>query len=51
MAVWRLVREKMATLTEIETSWSYDDIMRALAVLDYESDLAYLASKRKDKQK
>lgn len=36
----------MATLTEIETSWSFDDMLRAVAVLDYESDLQYLAAKK-----
>jgi len=32
--VWRLVMAKVATLTEIDTHWSIDDILDAGAVLD-----------------
>lgn len=39
-AIWRLVLERMATLEEIERSWSIDDVMRANALLDMRSDLA-----------
>ncbi len=34
MLVWRLVKNGMATLTELETTWSIDDVLRANAVLD-----------------
>ena len=50
MVVWRIVREGMATFTEIETSWNFDDILRASAVLDYESDLAYIAEQKQRKK-
>lgn len=46
MLVWRIVKEGLATLTEIETSWSLDDIRRAEAVLDYASDISYLSAPR-----
>ena len=34
MLVWRLVTEQTATLEELETWWSLDDMVRAAAVLD-----------------
>lgn len=49
--MWRLVRAGMATFTEIETSWNFDDVLRGAAVLDYEDDLSYIASKRRGKGK
>ena len=49
VSVWRIVKEGMATLQEIETSWSLWDIRSAEAVLDYAADLEYQASQRKDK--
>ena len=36
----------MGTLTEIEQNWNFSDILKAKAVLEYESDLQYLESKR-----
>lgn len=36
----------MATLTEIETTWNLDDILRADALLDYEDDVNYVQNKR-----
>lgn len=35
--IWRLVFEKVATLQEIETSWSLDDSLRAIAILEYKN--------------
>lgn len=35
MIIWTLVTEKIATLQEIETHWSLDDLIRISAVLDY----------------
>lgn len=32
--IWRLVLEQVATLAEIETQWSLDDVYRANAMLD-----------------
>ena len=37
--VWRIVLEKIATLEEIERSWSLDDLYRAEAVLDLRDEL------------
>jgi hypothetical protein len=44
--VWRLVTMKVATLTEIDTAWSLDDILDANAVLDYQAAAQELAEKR-----
>jgi hypothetical protein len=43
--VWRLVAAKVATLTEIDTAWSIDDIFDANAVLDYQQAARALANK------
>jgi hypothetical protein len=37
--MWRLIFEKIVTLEEIERSWSYDDLLRANAVLDMHQDI------------
>jgi hypothetical protein len=37
--MWRIIFEKIATLEEIERSWSYDDLLRANAVLDMHQDI------------
>lgn len=37
MMVWRLVLAKVATLEEIDRSWSLDDILDANALLDYQA--------------
>ena len=36
--MWRLVFEKVCTLQELETYWSLDDVMRANAILDMQSE-------------
>lgn len=33
--IWRLVVEKVATLTEIKTSWSIEDVYTACEAIDY----------------
>jgi len=38
MIIWRLVFAKMGTYTEIETEWSFLDIMEAHNVLDIKED-------------
>ena len=48
--VWRIVLEKIATLEEIERSWSLNDLYIAEAILDYREDLISEA-KRKAKEK
>jgi hypothetical protein len=32
--VWKLIKRKLATLTELESTWSYDDLQRGVAFLD-----------------
>lgn len=39
MAVWRLVIRQIATLEEIERSWTFDDIYKGNAALDYFDDV------------
>ena len=38
--------EKIASLEELETIWSLDDVLRANALLDMRSDLQALERKR-----
>jgi hypothetical protein len=47
--IWQLVFEKIATLEEIERSWSYDDVLRAVAIIDMRRDLEQVANKRQRK--
>lgn len=42
MPVWRLVLKKVATLEEIERSWTFSDILKGNALLDYTDDLEAL---------
>lgn len=35
--IWNLVAEKIATLKDLETFWSYDDLQRAIAFLEIKS--------------
>jgi|GEM_PF-4335201 len=46
MPVWRLIFDKIATLQEIETHWSLDDVMRALALLELKADIQTNNSKK-----
>ena len=39
MPVWRLVLKKVATLEEIERSWTFMDLLKGNALLDYSEDL------------
>lgn len=39
MLVWRLVTRRVATLAEIEGSWSFLDLQKANAMLDYTDDI------------
>jgi len=48
MLLWRVILEKICTLTEAETTVSMDDIMRANAMLDMRdvmSDVLYKVEK------
>lgn len=38
MSIWVLLMEKIATLTELETTWSLDDVLRAHAILNFKSE-------------
>lgn len=35
--VWRIVTARVATLHEIDSAWSLDDMLDATAVLDYQA--------------
>lgn len=37
--MWRLVIDSVATLNELHTTWSLDDVLKANALLDMRSDL------------
>jgi hypothetical protein len=37
--LWRLVINQCATLQELDTHWSIDDVMRANAVLDVKEEI------------
>jgi hypothetical protein len=39
MPIWRLWLNGKATLEELETTWSYDDVIRANAILDIDHDI------------
>lgn len=39
ISIWHLVVNKIATLEELETTWSIDDVQRALALLNLRSDI------------
>jgi hypothetical protein len=38
--VWLLVDSGLATLSELETTWTYDDVLRASAYLLVKRDLS-----------
>lgn len=47
--IWRIVISKHATLQEIETHWSIDDLCDANEALDVKSDIEhYVAKNRQD---
>jgi len=45
MIIWTLVTEKIATLQEIETHWSLDDLFRAHDTLEIKA--AFIEEQRK----
>lgn len=45
--VWRVVAAGLATLTEVESSWTLADMWDANLYLDLREDAEFLASKRK----
>jgi len=47
--IWRLVIKQIATLTELENTWSYLDVLAANAVLDMEKDYEYAISGLREK--
>lgn len=50
--IWRLVFERVATLEELETHWSLDDVARANALLDMKNTYeAHEYNKMKAKNK
>jgi hypothetical protein len=40
--IWRLIEAGMATLYELETCWSMDDVIRANTVLDVKNEVERL---------
>lgn len=50
MLIWSLVLEKVATLTELETTWNLDDAHRANAVLQIRAEMVN-AQVKKPKEK
>jgi len=48
--IWRLVLEGIATLEELEKTWSLDDVLRAEALLDMRSDLALHENQKRSKR-
>jgi len=44
MVIWDLVMRKVATLHELETEWSFDDMMRAVAVVGMQAEGERLVS-------
>ena len=49
LIIWRLVLQKICSLQELETIWSLDDVLRANALLDMQSDLTEVESKKAKK--
>ena len=43
LAIWSLIVEKVATLEELETYWSLDDVMRVHALLDMRASMEFEA--------
>lgn len=39
MLIWNLVLAKMGTYTEIETNWSFIDIMEATEIIEIKNDI------------
>jgi hypothetical protein len=39
MDAWRLITEHVATLQELKTMWTFEDIQKALAVLNMKSSV------------
>jgi hypothetical protein len=39
LPVWRLITEGVATKKEINEEWTFMDIMEAIAVLDFKSEV------------
>jgi len=39
MPLWLLVTKRVASFEELERSWTLNDVMKALAVLEYQRDL------------
>lgn len=50
MPAWRLVIGKVATLAEIDTHWSLDDMLDANAVLDMQDHGQWLEQKKAERK-
>ena len=49
LPIWRLVVHRVATLQELETHWSLDDVDKANAMLDMKVDLDYQQQQKLNK--
>lgn len=49
LGLWRIVEGHIATLTELETTWTIDDLLRANAYLDARQEIDNIMSKPKEK--
>ncbi len=51
MLIWNLVVAKIGTYTEIETKWSFVDIMEATEVLEIKHDIEFILTPKPPKNK
>jgi hypothetical protein len=49
-SVWRLVVKQVATLQEVETYWSADDVARACGFLNLFDEFEYQAAQKAKEQ-
>ena len=49
--IWRLWIADKATLADLESTWSLDDVVRACAVLDMQADMQAVEQHRKQQQR
>ncbi len=46
LQIFRLIKEGLASLSDLEKSWSLDDLFRGIAYLDMLQDLQYEAQQK-----
>ena len=45
--MWRVVQSGMATLSEIDSEWSFQDLLKACAVLDFDGAVSEIVNEKK----